>query len=347
MPANANYHFILQYCCCGSAQVCDTLRFTTAAETDALHYKKCSDCKLWRMTPQPDEAALLAAYSEAYYGSGRRKFIGPVAALVSIAQRARAKKVLQRLPQSAPRILDVGCGNGGFLAAATSLGAICEGTEFSPQAAERAASIGVKVHAAGLDDLQRLGKSYDAITMWHVIEHLRDPESAIRQAALLIKPGGFVFISAPNHLSWQALLFRERWFHLDPPRHLWGFSPVALTAMVERHGFAVTQVTTFSLEQNPYGILQSALNAIGFQHNRAYDTLKGIGRPAISQMIDYACIAALVVPCIIAATVESAVGRGGTLCLVAQREPRGRSKPGVDEEWLAKHARSEHPNGIS
>jgi SAM-dependent methyltransferase len=291
-----------------------------AEASAALDYTQCSVCKLWRMTSQPDEAALAAAYSEAYYGSSRRKFIGPVASLVAIAQLARAKKVLQHLPQLGPKILDIGCGNGGFLAAAASLGAICEGTEFSSQSAERAAAIGVKVHSVAIEDLDRLEtKIYDAITMWHVIEHLRDPEIAIRQAALLIKPGGVLFISAPNHLSYQARLFRERWFHLDPPRHLWGFSPVALTAMVERHGFAVTQVTTFSLEQNPYGILQSVLNVIGFPYNRAYDTLKGIGRPSISKIVDYACIAALAVPCIILSAVESAVSRGGTFCLVARR----------------------------
>jgi len=307
-------------CACGADQTRDSFVFKGSAESGPHEYARCTRCGLWRMIDQPDDATLAAAYLGTYYGSGRRKFIGPVAWLVSLAQCARARFVLKRLKPDRPRILDIGCGNGGFLAVAASMGAVCEGTEFSHHSAARAAEAGLTVHVTGLEALVSRGERYDAITLWHVIEHLRDPEETIRCAAALLGPRGALFVSAPNHDSWQSKVFRERWFHLDPPRHLWGFSPKSLAMMIERHGFAIQFVTTVSMEQNPYGMLQSVLNSLGFPHNRAYETLKGLDHTWSSRLVDFVCVAGLALPCIVAASIEAAMARGGTFCLVGRKE---------------------------
>lgn len=308
-------------CSCGSGERGDAFDFAPASGARPLHYHQCKNCGLWQMWPQPDDEALSAAYSSSYYGATPRKFIGPVAAIVAAAQRGRANFVLRHLARPAPRILDVGCGNGGFLAAAGRLGARCEGTELSAESAARASGLpDVIIHPSGLDALVARDRSYDGITMWHVIEHMRDPDGDVAIAAALLPPGGLLFVSAPNHESWQAKVFRHHWFHLDPPRHLWGFSPRSLTTMLRRHGLKPIAHTTMSFEQNPYGIVQSILNRAGLPHNRAYETLKGSWSSLVAATLDVSCVASLALPAVIAASVEAFAGRGGTFCLVARKD---------------------------
>jgi len=307
-------------CPCGSTLTGMSMVFREQSLDTALHYVKCVTCGLWRMSPQPKASTLAESYSSAYYGTSRNKFVCPVAALVAAAQRIRARKVLRYLAMPRPHILDIGCGNGGYIAAAQSLGAVCEGTELSAESAARVSdACDVIVHTGGIERLVEEQRTYDAITLWHVIEHLRDPFKHLAFIHDLLRPGGMLFISAPNHDSWQASIFRERWFHLDPPRHLWGFSPESLRSMLGRYGFATLQVDTLSLEQNPYGIIQSVLNCSQMPHNSAYETLKGVQRPFSTWIRDLLCVGVLTLPALVGSLVESAAGRGGTFCLVARK----------------------------
>jgi SAM-dependent methyltransferase len=306
-------------CPCGSVKEVDTIKYLRD-EMTSLSYSQCGNCGLWQMIPQPTDRELAQAYSPAYYGTTRSKFIAPIAALIKVAQRARAHFVFRHIGKEKPEILDVGCGNAGFLLAASKLGAVCEGTEFSSESAARASiDTGISIHAANLGEIRKLGRRYDAISMWHVIEHLRDPEGDVAHIAALLKPGGRLFVAAPNHASWQARFFKERWFHLDPPRHLWGFCPSSLRSMLGRHGLEQLCESTASLEHNPFGIVQSVLNSCGFPHNRAYETLKGTPYSLTTKLTDLVCVAGLTLPSIMTATLESAFGCGGVFCLVARK----------------------------
>jgi 2-polyprenyl-3-methyl-5-hydroxy-6-metoxy-1,4-benzoquinol methylase len=144
------------------------------------------------------------------------------------------------------RLLDVGCGNGSFLAKMKGIGWIVEGTETDPGAAENASdTYGFKIHHGRLEELHLEGESFDAITMSHVIEHVHDPVSLLKECFRLLKPGGKIVVKTPNPDSLGHRLFREHWISLFPPGHLHLFSRAALRLCADMARFR--SVDTWSI----------------------------------------------------------------------------------------------------
>jgi SAM-dependent methyltransferase len=215
----------------------------------------------------------------------------------------------------------VGCGNGRLLQRLAARGYRAEGTEWTARSAARAAGLpGVTVHTGDLLDLDLPRGAYDAITLWHVLEHLRRPRETLDRIHGLLREGGAIFFSLPNHASWQARVFGPAWFHLDPPRHLHGFSPRSLGILLEATGFTVKRTSTFSLEQNPFGFVQSLLNALGFPRDRAYQVLKASGsRLTPTGLLDLGLVAALSLPGLALSTLSSILGAGATMTVEARK----------------------------
>jgi SAM-dependent methyltransferase len=280
---------------------------------------ECCGCGVLALHPQPTAEELRAAYSTEYYGSSRRKFIAPVAALIGLFQGGRARMVSRRVPRGG-RILDVGCGNGGFLLQMHKRGFAVEGTEWTAQSAARVPNdAGIRVHVGDLLDLALSEQRFDAITMWHVFEHLRHPDRTLVKLRALLKPRGWLMLSLPNVESTQARRYRTHWFHHDPPRHLFGFGPHSLAQLLDDSGFRIENISTFSLEQNPFGEIQSALNAMGFPRDRLYGRLKGNSQAGIVWGLgDKAQMAARAIPALVRSTLESARGEGATMTIQAR-----------------------------
>ena len=84
--------------------------------------------------------------------------------------------------------------------------------------------------------------SFDAITLYHVLEHVHAPSTYLGRIARLLAPDGVVLIAVPNFRSWERRLFRERWTWLDVPIHLHHFEPERLRTLVEAVGLRVSDV---------------------------------------------------------------------------------------------------------
>ncbi|MCC7391759.1 class I SAM-dependent methyltransferase [Candidatus Sumerlaeota bacterium] len=311
-------------CWCGArtARLVANVRVPDGAQFPLV---RCEGCKVYALFPQPDDATLAHYYSNEYYGNSRKKFIGPVAKFVGFFQGGRARHVAREVNRhrrcEEPRLLDVGCGNGGFLMQMQQRGFAVEGTEWTADSARRIpASAGIPVHVGDLLTLDLPEKSFDAITLWHVFEHLRQPDKTLEKIHRLLKPGGLLFLAMPNHESWQAQRFGTNWFHLDPPRHLFGFGVKSLSALLRLRKFQLLAASTFSFEQNPYGYLQSVLNSRGWPRDRAYGVLKGTSRDAFAtKLMDLMRVALLVPAALLYAVAEWRAGRGGTVTMVARK----------------------------
>lgn len=141
------------------------------------------------------------------------------------------------------RVLDIGCGSGGYLAFLASLGWTCYGIEPGPMSRTYAQEVlGLTVHPGPLESCKFPDSFFDVVTMWHVIEHLTNPPAALREVHRVLKPDGVLLLRTPNADSWEARFFQGNWYGLDPPRHLFLFSPGTLRAVLGKAGFVVSRL---------------------------------------------------------------------------------------------------------
>jgi SAM-dependent methyltransferase len=147
---------------------------------------------------------------------------------------------LRKVPQG--RLLEIGCGNGFFLAKMRDLGWDVVGVEPDAQAARIGRNRpGITVLEGSLDDTDFPDDEFDAIAMHHVIEHVWDPIHTLRQCRRVLKPKGTLAIVTPNVESWGHRMFGGDWFSLEPPRHLYLFSASTLRLCAEQAGLDVTR----------------------------------------------------------------------------------------------------------
>jgi SAM-dependent methyltransferase len=136
------------------------------------------------------------------------------------------------------RALDVGCATGLFLADLRRRGNWeVVGVEPSSEAADFAhEALGLDVHKGDLLSAQFASHSFDAVTMWDVLEHLHDPLANLREVRRILKPDGCFLFRVPMVDSLDARLFGPYWAGLDSPRHLTVFSRATLRQMLIRAG---------------------------------------------------------------------------------------------------------------
>jgi 2-polyprenyl-3-methyl-5-hydroxy-6-metoxy-1,4-benzoquinol methylase len=145
------------------------------------------------------------------------------------------------------KLLDVGCGNGQFLAKMRDLGWEVIGVEPDIMAVRVAReSFGLNVHEGMINGADFPSDTFDAITMNHVIEHVLDPIGLFRECHRVLKSGGKLVVNTPNIESFGAHHFGNIWVHWDPPRHIHLFSLQALNTCVERTGLKALKLRTTS-----------------------------------------------------------------------------------------------------
>lgn len=144
------------------------------------------------------------------------------------------------------RVLDVGCGGGDLLVHYRTLGWEVFGVDPAAAAVAAATRRGLCVHHGTLADHPWPAESFDLVVFSHSLEHIPEPLDALRRAKALLAGGGRVAISLPNWRCWQRRLFRNRWFHLDLPRHLQHFSAPALRVAGDLLDLDVGQIGTSS-----------------------------------------------------------------------------------------------------
>lgn len=138
-------------------------------------------------------------------------------------QRGQALKVVRLLPtrRAGMRVLDVGCGSGGFLDLMRWQGWDAQGLEPDQEAVDLARRRGLDVMHGTVDRLTDYpAASFDAVTMSHVIEHLHDPVATLRACVRLLAPGGLMYIATPNLDARGRAIFGRHWIGIDAPRHL-------------------------------------------------------------------------------------------------------------------------------
>jgi SAM-dependent methyltransferase len=164
----------------------------------------------------------------------------------SYGRRMRCSAV-HRAAGAPGRILDIGCATGIFLDGMRRMGWQAQGIELSPTAAEYARGhFGLDVLTGRLEDSDFPAASFDAITLWDVLEHVYEPRRTLAELARLLRPGGVLVMSLPNPDSLEARLIGPHWHGWDLPRHLNLFRPAQLRAALAGYGMPVERLRSFT-----------------------------------------------------------------------------------------------------
>ncbi|MEO7725845.1 MAG: class I SAM-dependent methyltransferase [Burkholderiales bacterium] len=162
-------------------------------------------------------------------------------------RRLDTLSVLLDKPPAATRVLDVGCSRGNFLAAGSRLGFSMEGVEPAANIAAAARADGHVVHTGLLADVNFEAASFDAITLFEVIEHLQQPLPLLRECHRVLKPGGILVLSTGNTASWTVAAMRTRWDYFDIAKdggHISFYNPRSIALLGARADFSVERIET-------------------------------------------------------------------------------------------------------
>ena len=160
----------------------------------------------------------------------------------------RWRYILQAIKRYAvaPRVLDVGAGNGYFVhLARTEFGLAADGLEIS----EAEASFAREMFGLELirGDLSSLADRYALITSFNVLEHVKRPVSLLEAMSERLEPDGHLILTTPNPACiHRRLLGLTRWNMVCPPHHINLFTRAALQEMLSRTGFEVLEYSTLS-----------------------------------------------------------------------------------------------------
>jgi SAM-dependent methyltransferase len=167
--------------------------YGTSWNGTAYEYRRCRRCRSTFVCPCPSERELQAIYRWADYHA--RHYDHP-ADRAGEGNHERTLALLRPLLPGRKRLLDFGCGSGGFLAAAARSGFLCHGVEYDPETIRRThEATGIPV--TDLEALGSQGLRFDIIHMNDVLPHLPDPEGMLRRLERHLAPGGLFCIHGP------------------------------------------------------------------------------------------------------------------------------------------------------
>lgn len=207
-----------------------------------FHLVRCNSCGLAYINPQPTQSSLQAFYS--------RWFAGVNASVVNRFQQVEKgvyEQMLSVIKTTTPngvKLLDWGCGVGGFLQFATAKGYDSLGVDYSDNAVRYInESLGLK--AQWRINPSFSNETFDIVTMLDVLEHVVNPLELLSELHRVLKRGGVIIMRVPNFnfgllqvsVTKIGIDAAAHSMQLNPPAHLYYFNPHTLSALLQKAGF--------------------------------------------------------------------------------------------------------------
>ena len=230
------------HACC----LCGSLRNRRQYSYKDYDLCRCEECGLGFLLPMPEIVAE-QFYDEEFYRGGVE--VG-VAFNVLDEQNMNEhrlgmeKKISSLLSKRTVRsLLDIGCGVGLLVEAATRHGINATGVDVSSFAIEYGRhELGLqRLFVGNPDDVLDSCERYDVVYLNHVIEHVHDPAELVKQCSKYLEPGGWLVIEVPDIDSTGALRKGRDW-ECILPAHLYYFNRSTLSALAEKQGLKVKYV---------------------------------------------------------------------------------------------------------
>jgi SAM-dependent methyltransferase len=182
---------------------------------------------------------------------------------------SRRLNTISRLLNNAPaetRVVDIGCSRGQFVGFAAAAGFQAEGVEPAPDIATAARALGLNVRTGLLEEQHFADATFDAASLFEVVEHLREPLPLLNECRRILKPGGVLLISTGNAASWTVAAMGARWdyFHIEKDGgHISFFNPQSLATLARNAGFSVERIETARVKFHEKGEVSAARYVLG------------------------------------------------------------------------------------
>lgn len=224
-------------------QILKTKDYTVSQET----YKiiECNNCSFKFTQDIPNQTEIGKYYASENYISHSNTQKGVINKLYHFARNymlnAKANLLEKQNKTANKNLLDIGCGTGYFLNTMQAKNWQVTGIE-ADEGARKFAEQNFNIIPQDIDKLFGLpSNNYQAITMWHVLEHVHTLHEYIAQIHHLLADDGTLIIAVPNANCLDAKHYKEYWAGWDVPRHLYHFTPQTMNILLEKHNFKIVQ----------------------------------------------------------------------------------------------------------
>ena len=240
--------------------------------------KQCSACSFVSTDPLPSAEELKRYYDQDYWQPGK----GRTDSLLKLLYKFRMSGIISDLKKLVPqkgRILDWGAGDGRLVRHLEEEGFVGFGIDiYSANLNQN------NLFSATIEDAPFKNEFFDAITCFHVLEHIDRPIPSIKRAFQLLRPGGILVLEVPNIASTGFQVFKKDWYPLDIPVHLNHFSPRVMQRIFDHIGCSqIIKIDYFSHRHSPSSLVLSLIPALSPPKVRA----RNAGRFPLSVMILY------------------------------------------------------------
>jgi 2-polyprenyl-3-methyl-5-hydroxy-6-metoxy-1,4-benzoquinol methylase len=243
---------------------------------------QCLDCSLRFTQSIPSQDLIKEYYRSETYISHTDTSKGFINRLYHLVRKrtleGKRKLICSKTGIKSGKLLDIGAGAGAFVHHMQQHGWQATGLEPDESARQRAAAL-YQVQLLPVESIKTLqDNSYDAITLWHVLEHVHDLHGYMETLKRMIKPGGCIFIAVPNYTSYDARVYRGNWAAYDVPRHLYHFSPASMSRLFRLHNLREKSVHPMWYDSFYISLLSEKYKVGGG------NTIRGFWTGAVSNM---------------------------------------------------------------
>jgi len=241
---------------------CDSDKWRAAYKIKEWTIAKCALCGLARIDPPPTQESRPEFYSQEKVTSRNTKTLnrsqkfsrGCKRFFKRLLQREKAAIFYQKLRSylsPGAKVLDIGCGDGSFLKQAREK-FDCYGIEISDYLAGLAKKNGLKVKVGNFISLDFGNEKFDGITLISLLEHLNDPQRALKKCFELLNKNGVLLIKTVNYGCLNRVIKAENWSGFRPPDHVVYFTPKNLTRLLKKAGFSKIKISAWAFNDNMY-----------------------------------------------------------------------------------------------
>jgi 2-polyprenyl-3-methyl-5-hydroxy-6-metoxy-1,4-benzoquinol methylase len=212
---------------------------SSRARAGYLSIVRCRSCGLVMQNPRDDAETLARVYGALADGVYEQEDAN------RLASAHEHLALVERHCKPSGNLLDIGCATGLFVEVARAAGFRVSGADASAWMVERARARcpGTRFEVGTIETLDFAAESFDAVTLFDVIEHVDAPHATLSRVRRWLRPGGWLFLSVPNSASFTARALGRRWVLLLR-EHLWYFSPDTIGKLLGRSGYELVDTRT-------------------------------------------------------------------------------------------------------